>query len=508
MQNRREAGQIHTSGDNQSMTLTRPSTQVNIAGEISDNARVETLIGCNITHHHDNQEKTVSCAELSSIIKEKYKQCNTLPDMLGGPTLTLKEGCYVNLALIKSDEQIAKEQSLKKQQSKSDSESTKNNTQRDNRLSSFEDIHRPKDPLPLSELFVTKSDKNTETTAHKPIQRVLMLGRAGIGKSTLCQYLAYRWADDNKTDDETWLEEYDVLLWIKLRELLTHYQAYEKNHEHFGLVDAVTKSCVSNLYSGNNKTIPNTINELIHDSTKKILWVLDGFDEVAHLYGNPQHPLYSVLHELFPKAATPAPLHQVLLTSRPYATQGLQVDRTIENIGLLDDDIPRYVTQYFNKLSNPYSDLGKKVITQIKTNPNIHGMAHVPINAYLLCHLYQKESNLQQEETSLKSFTLTQLYQHLIVGLCKRMVKQPRHSENLSNEQQEERLEDYPEDIIERYRDSLWVLAHLAFQGLTDNKAGLTLDWPLQQHVLRSLRMKIVDYKKKPITLRLIKNHL
>ena len=500
----RDAGQVHTSDNNQRTTPSPPSTQVNIAGEISDNARVETLISCNITHHHDNQEKTVSCAELISIIKEKYKQENTLPDMLGGPILTLKEGCYINLALIKSDEQIAKEQSLK-QPSNPDSESTAHPTQRDNRLSSFEDIHRPQKPLPLNKLFVTQSDKHSNTTADKPIQRILMLGRAGIGKSTLCQYLAYRWADDTKTKEETWLEKYDVLLWIKLRELLSVYNSLKEQHKRCGVADVVTNCCVLGLDSTNEVLITQAVNDLIQDASKKLLWVLDGFDEVAHLYGNAQHPLYSVLHEVFPKAATPAPLHQVLLTSRPYATQGLQVDRTIENIGLLDDDIPRYVTQYFNKLSNPHPDLGKKVITQIKTNPNIHGMAHVPINAYLLCHLYQKESNPQQEDTSLKSFTLTQLYQQLIVDLCKRMVKQPRHSENLSDEQQEERLEDYPEDIIERYRASLWALAHLAFQGLTDDKAGLTLDWSLQQHVLRSLRMKIVDYKKNLLPLGLLK---
>ena len=453
--------------------------------------------------------------QLIQSIKQKYQSSNELPDMLGGPTLTLKEGCYINLASIKSDEQIAKEQKLKQpqqqqqqhhqQQSKLDSESPTNHTQRDNRLSSFEDIHRPKDPFPLNKLFVTQSDETTDTIADKPIQRVLMLGRAGIGKSTLCQYLAYRWADDAKTKEEAWLEEYDVLLWIKLRELISLQESLKAQHKRCGVADVVAISCVFGLDSSNEVFLTQAVNELIHDSTKTILWVLDGFDEVAHLYGNAQHPLYTVLHELFPRAATPAPLHQVLLTSRPYATQGLQVDRTIENIGLLDKDIPRYVTQYFNKLSKPNPDLGKIVAAQIKSNPNIHGMAHVPINAYLICHLYQKESNSQRENTSLNSVTLTQLYQRLVVDLCKRMVNQPRHTENLSDEQKEELLEDYPEDIIERYRPSLWVLAHLAFQGLTDNNTGLTLDWSLQEQVLRSLQMKIVDYKKAILPLGLLK---
>ena len=441
--------------------------------------------------------------QLIQSIKQKYLNSNELPDMLGGPTLTLKEGCYVNLALIKSDEQIAKEQSLRKQ-SKLDSESPTNHTQRDNRLSSFEDIHRPKDPLPLNELFVTQSDKTTDTTADNPIQRVLMLGRAGIGKSTLCQYLAYRWADDTKTKEEAWLEKYDVLLWIKLRELISLQESLKEQHKRCGVADVVTISCVFGLDSSNEVFLTQAVNELIHDSTKTILWVLDGFDEVAHLYGNAQHPLHTVLHELFPRAATPAPLHQVLLTSRPYATQGLQVDRTIENIGLLDKDIPRYVTQYFNKLSKPNPDLGKKVAAQIKANPNIHGMAHVPINAYLICHLYQKESSSQQEDTSLKSVTLTQLYQRLVVDLCKRMVNQPQSYPPESNNHPNRLLRLHDKTLIHRYQKPLWVLAHLAFRGLTQTQS-LTLPWRLQDHILDTLDYEVDDYVNHVLPLGLLK---
>ena len=441
--------------------------------------------------------------QLIQSIKQKYQHSNELPDMLGGPTLTLKEGCYVNLALIKSDEQIAKEQALRKQ-SKLDSESTSNHTQRDNRLSSFEDIHRPKDPLPLNKLFVTQSDETTDTTADKPIQRVLMLGRAGIGKSTLCQYLAYRWADDAKTKEEAWLEEYDVLLWIKLRELISLQESLKVQHKRCGVADVVTISCVFGLDSSNEVFLTQAVNELIHDSTKTILWVLDGFDEVAHLYGNAQHPLHTVLHELFPRASTPAPLHQVLLTSRPYATQGLQVDRTIENIGLLDKDIPRYVTQYFNKLSKPNPDLGKIVAAQIKSNPNIHGMAHVPINAYLICHLYQKESNSQRENTSLNSVTLTQLYQRLVVDLCKRMVNQPQSYQPESNNRPNRLLKLHDKTLIHRYQQPLWVLAHLAFSGLTQTQS-LTLPWRLQNHILDTLDYEVDDYVNHVLPLGLLK---
>ena len=263
----------------------------------------KTLVACTINklktvNSYPNTVKQPSSDELISTIKQKYHSCNELPNMPGGPILTLSEGCYINLALVKNNETLKRERKLKVKRATQNQLHAAIHTVRDNRLSSFEDIHRPKKPLPLNQLFAAQSN---ERSTHKPIQRVLMLGRAGIGKSTLCQYLAYQWANKTKTKDETWLEKYDVLLWIKLRELLTQYQSYEKQHKHFGLVDAVTNCCVSNLYSGNNTIVTDAINKLIHNPTQKILWVLDGFDEVAHLYSNTEHPLYTVLHELFPE---------------------------------------------------------------------------------------------------------------------------------------------------------------------------------------------------------------
>ena len=179
------------------------------------------------------------------------------------------------------------------------------------------------------------------------------------------------------------------------------------------------------------------------------------------------------------------------------------MDRTIESIGLQDQDIPRYVTQYFKKLKKP--ELGKKVSTQIKTNPNLHGMAHVPINAYLLCHLYQKESNPEQDNTALKDFTLTQLYQRLVVDLCKRMAYyQPQHHQSDGNNHPNRLLRLRDRALIHRYQKPLWILAHLAFSGLTQTQS-LTLPWTLQDNVLEALDYEIDDYVNHVLPLGLLK---
>ena len=49
---------------------------------------------------------------------------------------------------------------------------------------------------------------------HKPVKRVMVLGRAGIGKSTFCQKIAYDWALGT-----LFKEKFDVVFHLKLRDL-------------------------------------------------------------------------------------------------------------------------------------------------------------------------------------------------------------------------------------------------------------------------------------------------
>ncbi len=67
-------------------------------------------------------------------------------------------------------------------------------------LQQYEDIHRPKQPIDLTNLFEPreKADQIIEP------KRLLVLGRAGIGKTTLCRRLAYQWATG-----ELWRDRYD-----------------------------------------------------------------------------------------------------------------------------------------------------------------------------------------------------------------------------------------------------------------------------------------------------------
>ncbi len=75
------------------------------------------------------------------------------------------EDIFVNLAIIKEEKEEIKRDKL---------------INREAFLSSYEEIHKPKEPIAIEELII-KSKKS------------FIYGKAGIGKTTLCKYIAYKW---------------------------------------------------------------------------------------------------------------------------------------------------------------------------------------------------------------------------------------------------------------------------------------------------------------------------
>ena len=100
-----------------------------------------------------------------------------------GPIKTEIEDIFTRLAIIDEGEKHEKEQIIKKEQPGVTPEEIK-----DGRIPTHESIFKPKRPIELQDLF---DEKNFNSAKEK---RILIEGAAGIGKSTLCQYIAYQWA--------------------------------------------------------------------------------------------------------------------------------------------------------------------------------------------------------------------------------------------------------------------------------------------------------------------------
>jgi len=198
-------------------------------------------------------------------------------------------------------------------------------------------------------------------------RKILLLGRAGIGKSTLCQKMAHDWASG-----KLWNDFFDVVYWIPLRQL-----------NDFPLKDTFLDTAIPHLF--------------LHpfDPSKKTLLILDGYDEatdelakrVDHLLGT-------------------SPFH-ILVTSRPGKVDQLMVDQKVENIGFSDQQIQTYINYFSSRHQKEITPIvtGKELFTLIKENPSLYPIAHIPLQLQMILSLYEKTGSVKQASS------LTNLYQ-------------------------------------------------------------------------------------------------
>ena len=106
----------------------------------------------------------------------------------------------------------------------------------------------------------------------KNIQRVLIGGRAGVGKTTLVQFIAWQWAEDGL------FNEYDYLLCVPLRKWLSgNSNAPTTFAEDLA---AFLHPCFFPKETTTARLVE--LEAVLSSESSRTLLVLDGYDEVAH----------------------------------------------------------------------------------------------------------------------------------------------------------------------------------------------------------------------------------
>ncbi len=241
------------------------------------------LFGAAEPKQENHDPKIIAALQIS------YRQRDTIPTLFGGVTL-IEQG-YTDLVIVNREEKkIEKEEPQEKPESLKEKKEVYN----DSRISSWEDIQAAKEPISLSKLF----DKRDEGQEPK---RLLLVGRAGMGKSTLCQYIAYSWASG-----ELWSDKFEAVIWIPLRNL--------RNFKGNETSAFILEHCIPPSEKG---IFPADLTLFLQKNKQKILFILDGYDEAQFPAGTPEA---KILQELMDYPCW-------LLTSRPYAVHGLKADR-------------------------------------------------------------------------------------------------------------------------------------------------------------------------------------
>ena len=238
---------------------------------------------------------------------------------------------------------------------------------------------------------------------------LLVIGPAGIGKSTLCWELCRKW------DVWTSLKRYKIVLQLKLRERRVQNATTLKElfyHEDQKLREAV-------------------VDEVLACEGEGVLLILDGFDELPTLLAEDENSLIGTLI-----SGRCLPKGQVLLTSRPsvlhyqkYLASGY---RHIEIRGFSEECIVQYVK----------STLKSELCEVVLSNPAVKSLMYTPINCAIITQVYQEIERSKR----LIPKTMTQLYTTLVLVLIRRhMIGERAWKEDTRIPKN---LESLPEDLL------------------------------------------------------------
>ena len=279
-----------------------------------------------------------------------------------------------------------------------------------------------------SRISCRSSRRGTSEDKKRVGRFILVEGPPGIGKSTFAWEACRRW------DEIESLRDYHTVVLLKLRDKW--------------VLNATSLSDL--LRYPSHPDFSNSIaEELVKLQGKKLLFVLDGFDEVSHSF-HENSVIKSILcRELLPECT-------IILTTRPSAKSTLEricqprVDKHVEIIGFTEEARVRYITEVFSK----EPELQVNFLKYMFLVPHIKSMMYIPLNCAIIAQVYYES---QSSRHLAIPRTRTQLYKALTHSLLVRHMKMKE-----SNCEYTSML---PEGLNKEYMDKFKVLAKFAFDS-------------------------------------------
>ncbi|KAF8952706.1 hypothetical protein BGZ46_003406, partial [Entomortierella lignicola] len=368
----------------------------------------------------ENSASSCSLDEVRSTLDSYYG--NSLKVMrVSGDTMDL-ESCYINLSIVEASSQRKKDKNELKTQARafqrlpSRGESTGANIE----LS-----------IPLEELFERRRLRDENEAEPK---KILIYGRAGVGKSTLCKKIVHLFQDGK------WRDKFDAVLWLPLRRL---------KDCGFHTIDDMLGAW---YFASHPEPKRTTLSRSLQNS--RVLFVLDGLDEIV---ASLRSEVNLVLSEFFKVLLQQK---HVVITSRPSGVDKSilpGIDLEMETVGFS----PQNVKDYLSIVLAP--DQVQSVQRFIDQTPVVQGLVNIPVQLDVICFSWGSLP------TNVEEITITGLYQAMVCKLCR------KDAFRLRKKIGEEALSEYdidnllPRQIYKLMDFELEYLSYLAFEGLKDN---------------------------------------
>ncbi|KUL81436.1 hypothetical protein ZTR_10667 [Talaromyces verruculosus] len=297
-------------------------------------------------------------------------------ERLSGDPLDMQQ-CYINLSIIEYKQNdhnmLLQEKSLSSTFSLP------------NRLKLRADD--PEKEVTLPQLFHERKLLDGRTAQPR---RILIRGRAGIGKTTLCKKIVHDFLHQRM-----WADLFDRIIWIPLRKLKGMLDLDEFFRQEFFKHEAERDVLVTKL----RKTV-------LDQTCKRTLWLLDGLDEVSGY----RSPSGADLTEIFNSLLNE---DNVIITSRPHAVKLLGLtpfDLELETVGFHPSQVQAYLTK---AITDP--DTVHQISSFIQSHWLIQGLVRIPIQIDALCYSWDNDFR-----SGALLQTMTAVYQAIELKLWKK----------------------------------------------------------------------------------------
>ncbi|KAF9172305.1 hypothetical protein BGX21_008885 [Mortierella sp. AD011] len=380
----------------------------------------------------NNVHSAVDADRIQFALNAYYKPYITIQRVSGDP-LKLNE-CYFNLVNVKGYEQQERDRTRVQEYAKISSASITDDG------ISWE--HDNINNIPPEGLF----DKRDLHGKRRVPKKILIQGRAGIGKTTLCKRLV------KTAQSGLWGYLFNAVLWIPLRQL----RAFRARD----IESLLREKFFPHHPDNEKKALVAGVSELVRAG--KVLFILDGLDEiVTDAQAEQGIPLADFLRYLLNQK-------YVIITSRPSGVDTSMLpglDLELETIGFNPKDINNYVKQVLDNLTT-----AKDIQLFIEQNPSIKDLVKIPVQLDVVCYSWDLlPINLDKSGTTNQSVTMTQLYRTMVHKLfCKdgNRLQKKSHGEYLTI-RQFKRLRDY--QIEKLMEDEIEYLSYLAYKAMEED---------------------------------------
>ena len=292
-------------------------------------------------------------------------------------------------------------------------------------------------------------------------KNVLVVGRPGIGKTSLSTKLLRLWASGEAFNGD---QHFNVVFLLKLRR-------FNNNNANLSLRDLLAGA----------ETV-QSLDDAIWDSIKqeptKVLLIFDGLDEYSRkedIKAQEDDPTYkncvekempfSVLYNKLVEGKL-LPGVSILTTTRPTAVKCVRhvcFQRTVEIRGFTSDDVKEYVKNFTR--GNP--EAMEKMWEHIKSNINLFSFCYIPMNCFLICHcllqiiLSESSQALPTKMTDIYKMTVKMfLFNHNREGFS------PQELARFKSTHMDQPFDKLPEEL----QKILNSLGEIAFKGIEEGR--------------------------------------